>query len=101
MSENRAPSLRLELQQNQPERRSAWKSPRIELPDEDAQVLVAVVREADDHDGIIHRWVEVRQGLLYRGGGDLVALTADDDEFLNEDILGWMALPEPPELTAP
>ena len=74
-----------------------WISPRKDLPDEDELVLVAVTcEEGDDNDEVTQRWEEVHEATMYRGGCDLIAATADGNEYMNEEILGWMPLPAPP-----
>ena len=72
-----------------------WIPPRESLPGEDEAVLVAVACESDDHDGVTQRWTEVHEAILYRAGCQIVAACfADNAEYMDDEILGWMRMAE-------
>jgi hypothetical protein len=78
-----------------------WIPVEEKLPDEHEMVLVAVAVEADDHDGLTQRWREVHEARIYRGCSQVVADTADNGEYIDDEILGWQPLPAAPEEKKP
>ncbi len=78
-------------------REREWIPVSERLPDEDELVLVCVWCEWDDHDGVTQRWQEVHEATLYKSPLQLIAVTADAQEYENGEITHWMPLPDLPE----
>ena len=81
------------------EAQGEWMPVGERLPDEDELVLVSVWCESDDHDGITQRWQEVHEATIYKTTLQLIATTADGNEYEGEEVEAWMPLPVPPSPT--
>ena len=74
-----------------------WRDVKVDPPDEDTPVLVAVINEAENHGtGEFVKFPETVRGTIYSHPNGVTADT-DCGEFCNEEILGWQPLPAPPE----
>jgi cell wall assembly regulator SMI1 len=74
-----------------------WRDVKVELPQEEDVVLIAVMNEAENHGtGEFDKFPEVARGTIYSHPNGVTADT-DCGEFSDAEILGWQPLPSPPK----
>lgn len=77
---------------------SEWIDVKDKLPEEGDRVLLAIMAEVDDHAEVLEKFPFVAIGSIYKTPLQTIAvLDNEDEEYEEDDILGWQPLPTPPD----